>query len=1558
MDYSEWTRQVFRLRKLPSRVRAPSEAAVLLEGALSTAPGSVVVYSVAETADRWESPKTKVATLQFTAVPSSLNGSLKAKEWEIPSVDAPGGVLILDTHFEGMTVLHDADLGTHHTDLIAISGLASHPFGSWQPRGHNKTFMWIRDELPRSIPGVRTIIYGYDSQLLGSQSFQTIGDISLGLLPQLHAGGWSLTTSKPIIFLAHSLGGIVLKDAIVLMADRENFSPILNNIKGIMMFGVPSLGMHQSHLQAMVEGQANETLVQDLSRENGSSYLRQLNKAFDGLSFLKTTCIYWAYETQETPTAVLQNDGSWSRNGTPAVLVNPDSATCHNNTKNKLSTIPINKNHSNMVKFSRGDKDLGSILSYVSELSAKNRSSGSPLTLDLPGITQDNATEANTGLGRIKTLTEDQETLQDMCKTFSSVEGFYLEVHSPELDFRVNQIEDPFQNTFSWIFDLPLFYNWIQEGSGLFWISGKPGSGKSTLMKYIYRSQQTWELMHDWRRASNAIEEVATGFFFHYRGTTLQKSFEGVLRSLIIQILAPYYEKFQPLWKRTRIFEQEWLELVKRKETLEEKETEIRNQIDKSIGESKVVTSRIPVESTTSTGSTEESPDQQLTTIQTSLKSLEAEFLAAKEKLPSLIEELKTSKSTPGTSFFLGAIEEFHQCGDGLITKLERTLHNLLDHEIIQMDMIIFLDALDEFAGHADVICRFLKGLTQNVPTRRSRIKICFSSRPSDIFQSHFSGLPGFRLHEQTRSDIEEYATSKLANSPVASPSIIKLIISRAQGVFLWVSLAVKELLDTISSSETDVSTKSLEKRLLQLPDDLFDFYELIIERISKPNRRYTYALLELIIRQRDPPASISYIHWAVLFSGFSSQDELSYTLLASLHNGERDAQNDFVTWSGGLVEIKGECPQLMHQTVLEFVMGLGFKTIVLGDIATIVVENGHSFHAKYLALMSASRELDVSEQHRKEFLYHATRSELTTGNSQLEFFDTIPQHQWQSLKELSVSNYHEFESAESNLLLLVMSSGLALCLRDWLVEHSLRMRRLQATNQMPLLRQIFKPHDGMMSESYLTIVRLLLGNGYDLNKDPGFFNRILTQLWTVEMREDKSRVYFSESALYTLFRLALEHGQDINASISVSEAVEDVRSGKPLHMATISVASELIEHGADPNVTDALSRTPMDWVVNPPYNLSNFKSREWILEYRFRMCGILLKAGGLPKQSDSSWANLMDDFEKGGHDTTSLREQYKHLSERLRPRENSDVSGPGPNNDGRTTSMDYPGPRASSPANMSMSIEDAAKTRPGFPRPFPNTPNNVLEQLSLKGKVIVVTGAADGIGLAVAEAMAEAGGHVALWFNSNDAAIFRAKELANAHGIKSIAFKVDVSNTEQIESGLAAVVKEFGKIDVFVANAGLALCKPILEQTLDEYRKQMSVNVDGVVYCSKSVGAIFKQQGFGNLIITSSMSAHIVNVPVDQPVYNATKAFVTHFGKCLAREWRDFARVNIVSPGFFDTKMGAGPEGLQEAYRMSTLGRQGHVKEIKGLYLYLASDASTYMTGSDVLIDGGYVLP
>lgn len=272
------------------------------------------------------------------------------------------------------------------------------------------------------------------------------------------------------------------------------------------------------------------------------------------------------------------------------------------------------------------------------------------------------------------------------------------------------------------------------------------------------------------------------------------------------------------------------------------------------------------------------------------------------------------------------------------------------------------------------------------------------------------------------------------------------------------------------------------------------------------------------------------------------------------------------------------------------------------------------------------------------------------------------------------------------------------------------------------------------------------------------------------------------------------------------------------------------------------------------------------------------------------------------------------------------------------------------------MTIEEAAVPRE--PKPVPNIPTSVFEQFKMTGRVAAVTGAAEGIGFAVAEALAEAGADVALWYNSNDAAIKKGEALAKQFGIRARPYKVDVSDPEAVRTTVEAVVRDFGKLDVFVANAGMAISKPITEQTVEEYRKQYSVNVDGVFYCAKYAGEVFKKQGSGNLIITSSISALIVNVPVDQPVYNSTKAAVLQLGKSLAREWRDFARVNVVCPGFFDTKMGASPRVINEGLRMTPLGRQGDPKEIKALYLYLASDASTYMTGSEIVIDGGYTLP
>jgi len=302
MSGLDWARKVFRLRRVPYETCTPAAVQSLLCNILGLPSDHVVVHSVARTTEIFEVPS-RTATLQMKSIPACLQHALANNEWALQVTGrSPADVLILDTHFVGMTILYDPPPSRHQADCIAISGLASHPFGSWQPRGQDKTFMWIRDTIPAACPEIRTVIYGYDSKLTTTRSFQSITDISLGLILHLKSGGWNRPSSKPLVFLAHSLGGLVLKEAIVQMAENrdQTVSDVLRNVCGAIMFGVPSLGMEQSHLMAMVEGQPNESLVQDLSRD--ANYVRQLNARFEGLSFLRTARIFWAYETEESPT--------------------------------------------------------------------------------------------------------------------------------------------------------------------------------------------------------------------------------------------------------------------------------------------------------------------------------------------------------------------------------------------------------------------------------------------------------------------------------------------------------------------------------------------------------------------------------------------------------------------------------------------------------------------------------------------------------------------------------------------------------------------------------------------------------------------------------------------------------------------------------------------------------------------------------------------------------------------------------------------------------------------------------------------------------------------------------------------------------------------------------------------------------------------------------------------------------------------------------------------------------------------------------------------------------
>lgn len=161
--------------------------------------------------------------------------------------------------------------------------------------------MWIRDTLPQWLPNVRPILYGYDSTLAQSTSFQSIFDIASGLIEHLSPPGWSTSEMKPLVFLAHSLGGIVLKEALLTLAARgPTGGSVLDLVRGGILFGVPHRGMTQAPLLAMVKGQPNENLVKDLAKD--SAYLKSLDDRFTGVLMTRQIVFNFAYETKTSPT--------------------------------------------------------------------------------------------------------------------------------------------------------------------------------------------------------------------------------------------------------------------------------------------------------------------------------------------------------------------------------------------------------------------------------------------------------------------------------------------------------------------------------------------------------------------------------------------------------------------------------------------------------------------------------------------------------------------------------------------------------------------------------------------------------------------------------------------------------------------------------------------------------------------------------------------------------------------------------------------------------------------------------------------------------------------------------------------------------------------------------------------------------------------------------------------------------------------------------------------------------------------------------------------------------
>ncbi|CEJ93584.1 Putative Sorbose reductase SOU1 [[Torrubiella] hemipterigena] len=292
----------------------------------------------------------------------------------------------------------------------------------------------------------------------------------------------------------------------------------------------------------------------------------------------------------------------------------------------------------------------------------------------------------------------------------------------------------------------------------------------------------------------------------------------------------------------------------------------------------------------------------------------------------------------------------------------------------------------------------------------------------------------------------------------------------------------------------------------------------------------------------------------------------------------------------------------------------------------------------------------------------------------------------------------------------------------------------------------------------------------------------------------------------------------------------------------------------------------------------------------------------------------------------------------------------------------------------MAESMNNGIFCRNNTLPPLPN--RGVMSLFSLKGKTAIISGAGGGIGLAVAKAFAEAGANVAIWYNSNGNADETAATIATQFGVQCKAYRVDVTSHVAVDKAVTVAISDLGgRLDIFVANAGVSWGdESFIDADMSRYHDLMKINTDGVVYCAHVAGKHFRRQklegttsdgakldGFssGSFIATASMSGHIVNIPRRQAIYNASKAAVIHLCKSLAIEWLGFARANSVSPGYINTGIaGAVAEEVMSAITDKIpMGRFGETGELQGIYLYLASDASTYATGADFVIDGGYTV-
>ena len=604
---------------------------------------------------------------------------------------------------------------------------------------------WPRDLLPRAFPQARIVTWGYDVQIesfLAAASQASIYHHAENLLSDLVMLRKSDTPKlKPLIFIAHSLGGIVVKDALSLSSHESTIiNAILPATIGVMFLGTPhhgsraaSLGRKAFEVSKVFFKKPNLQVLRGL--ETNSEILERISRSFGQI--LSTGRIKVHSFREELPTHGVMVVGSSS---STIGYLHETRGSLHANHR-KLARFSSMED----IKFQR----VVSVLQDWVKASSEKQDNQQHLQ------SADEASALPDGLVFDKELKE--------C---------LMSLHSPEAQKRFENIEPAYCETYNWLFEHQVgFEDWLEgkNSSNIYWVQGKPGSGKSTVMKFAISHHLTRKLLSKY----NDSFWVVAGFFFHDRGTTVQKSAEGFLREVLYQLIHHQKQLFVIVY------------------------------------------------------------------------SVFAKILQQKGHSTNNSQSL----------------------ADGWTLKVLRDALELIGRKSTnEVNICLFVDALDEHDGNHRELILILRNIAQLTANPAFRVRLALAGRPENVFKTAFQGCPGFAIHEYTTDDIRHYAEDRIKADMPGELSIeyeeglkplVENIVRKAQGVFLWVRLVVDEIVEGVCEGDT---TEELMTLLSTIPTELGELYKRALRRSSRGsleastrNRSEAYVMFQIATCARDP---------------------------------------------------------------------------------------------------------------------------------------------------------------------------------------------------------------------------------------------------------------------------------------------------------------------------------------------------------------------------------------------------------------------------------------------------------------------------------------------------------------------------------------------------------------------------------------------------------------------------------------------------------------------------------------------------------------------------------